>query len=48
MYIKSPLNYTGGKYKLLGQISSNDNGGFGLRFPVFVRIRDDKDETSIY
>lgn len=31
------------------EISKNDNGGFGLRFPSWQhRIRDDKDEISMY
>ena len=44
------------KDKLLGkiieikyfEISSNQNGTYGLRFPVFKWIREDKDEISMY
>lgn len=30
------------------EISSNQNGGYGLRFPVFKHIREDKTEISMY
>lgn len=30
------------------EISSNQNGGYGLRFPVYKYIRDDKTEISMY
>lgn len=30
------------------EVSQNDNGGYSLRFPVYLQVRNDKDEVSVY